>query len=534
MTWVGEAGPAAILLYDTTLRDGTQAEDIAFSVEDKLRIAHALDSFGIAYVEGGWPGSNPRDAEFFRALKGRPLGRARAAAFGATCRAGARPRDDVNLRALIEAETEVVTIFGKAWELHARTALGVSAPENADLIESSVRFLKARVGEVIFDAEHFFDGWRDDPEYALAMVRAAAAGGADWIVLCDTNGGSLPDQIQRGVLAARGAVERPLGIHCHNDAELAVANSLAAVAAGARQVQGTINGYGERCGNANLISIAANLALKLGRAPGVELLRLRELAALVAELANRPLASGAAYVGKSAFAHKGGVHVSAVVKDARTYEHVEPEVVGNQRRVLVSDLSGRANVMAKARECGIDLDEAAARAALGQLKALEAQGYQFEGAEASFELLLHKARGQHAPAFALIGYRVVDEKRALNEEPRSEATIQVEVAGEREHTAADGHGPVHALDRALRKALERFYPSLREVKLIDYKVRVIPAGLGTAAVVRVLVESTDGRGSFTTVGVSEDILEASFRALTDAIEYKLLRDRQACHDARSR
>jgi 2-isopropylmalate synthase len=515
------------VLYDTTLRDGTQGEDVAFSVHDKLRIAQALDDLGIGYIEGGWPGSNPRDAEFFQAVRKVHLARARVAAFGSTGRAGVAAEDDPQLEALLLAETGVVTIFGKSWELHALEALGISGAENALLIYNSIDFLRRRCDEVIFDAEHFFDGWKHNPEQALDTLRAAATAGAKTIVLCDTNGGSLPDEIARGTEAARLAVDTPLGIHCHNDGELAVANTLAAVAAGVRQVQGTINGYGERCGNANLIAIIANLSLKRGLSLGVDLSRLREVAALVAELANRPLLAGAAYVGSSAFAHKGGVHVSAVAKNPRTYEHVDPVVVGNARRVLVSDLSGRSNIVAKACERGIDLkaDDPAARAALERLKALEAQGYQFEGADASFELLLCKARGAHVPAFELVGYRVVDEKRqgggAL-----SEATIQVAVGGEREHTAAEGHGPVNALDHALRKALERFYPALRELHLVDYKVRVIPQGRGTASVVRVLIESSDGRASWSTVGVSENILDASFVALTDSIEYKLMKDRE--------
>jgi 2-isopropylmalate synthase len=525
-----------VLLYDTTLRDGTQAEDVAFSVHDKLRIAQALDALGVGWIEGGWPGSNPRDAEFFRAAAGLPLQNARMAAFGSTCRAGSSPEDDAQLRALLAAGTPTVTIFGKSWELHARAALGIAPAQNVDLIGQSVRFLRSRLDEVIYDAEHFFDGWKANPAYALDTLRVAAGAGASWIVLCDTNGGSLPEEIGRGVEAARRTVDVPLGIHCHNDGELAVANSLAAVAAGVRQVQGTINGYGERCGNANLISIAANLALKRGLSLGMDLGTLRELAALVAELANRPLASSAAYVGKGAFAHKGGVHVSAVARDPRTYEHVDPALVGNVRRVLVSDLSGRSNIVAKARERGLDLDadDPAARAALARLKELEAQGYQFEGADASFELLLHQARGAHVPAFELRGYRIIDEKRTREGRSVSEATIQIEVRGEREHTAAEGDGPVNALDHALRKALERFYPTLGELHLVDYKVRVIPQGKGTASVVRVLVESSDGHSSWSTVGVSENILDASFKALVDSIEYKLMKDGLLCPPAPSR
>ena len=523
-----------VLLYDTTLRDGAQSEDVAFSVADKLRIAAALDELGIAYVEGGWPGSNPRDAEFFEAARALKLARTRLCAFGSTTRPQVAPEDDPNVRSLLAAGTRVVTIFGKAWDLHVKTALGCSLEHNLALVHDTVAHLRGRVDEVIFDAEHFFDGWKANPEYALKVLRAAADGGAAWIVLCDTNGGSLPEEIARGIEAARKTADAPLGIHCHNDGELAVANSMMAVERGARQVQGTINGYGERCGNANLVPIAANLALKRGLDCGVDLKHLRDVAALVAETANRPLASGAAYVGTSAFAHKGGVHVSAVEKDPRTYEHIDPAAVGNLRRVLVSDLSGRSNILAKAREVGIDLDpsDPVAKTALARIKELEAQGYQFEGAEASFELLLHKARGHHRPAFTLVGYRVVDEKRGGR--GITEATIQVEVEGEREHTAAEGHGPVNALDTALRKALGRFYPQLAELHLVDYKVRVLPQGKGTASVVRVMIESGDGKDTWSTVGVSENILDASFEALVDSIEYKLMKDGVACRGERSR
>jgi len=513
-----------IEIYDTTLRDGTQGESINFSVADKLRIAEALDVLGIDFIEGGWPGSNPRDVAFFTAARQLNLKHARIAAFGSTRRQRFSCDADPNIQALIEAETPVVTIFGKSWELHVSDALRIDPQENLELIEDSVRYLSGRVDTVIYDAEHFFDGFRANPEYAIDTLRAAAAGGAHRIVLCDTNGGSLPDDVREATKAVVDHVDVPIGIHCHNDGELAVANSLAAISAGATHVQGTINGYGERCGNANLCSLIPNLELKLGREVigSVRLKHLRETAHFVSELANLALHSSAAFVGDSAFAHKGGVHVAAVERNPQTYEHIEPEVVGNKRRVLLSDLSGRGNLLAKARELNIDLS--AEQSVLDELKRLEHDGFEFEAAEASFELLVNRLRNTRNSYFELLGFRVIDEHRG-NSMPMSEATIKIRVGDHEEHCAASGNGPVNALDRALHRALSKFYPSLEKVHLVDYKVRVLRSSLhGSASLVRVLITSSDGEMSWGTVGVSANIVEASWRALVDAVEYKLMKD----------
>ncbi|HEY8370913.1 MAG TPA: citramalate synthase [Thermodesulfobacteriota bacterium] len=515
-------------LYDTTLRDGTQGEDVAFSVADKVRIAHRLDELGVRYIEGGWPGSNPRDIDFFDAARKERFAGARVVAFGSTRRSKLRAENDPNLQALLQAGTPVVTIFGKSWDLHVHEALRIPLEENLELIHDSVRFLKSRVDEVVYDAEHFFDGYEANPDYAMRTLEAAASAGADVLVLCDTNGGSMPRRIAdltREVVARFG---RPVGIHTHNDAEMAVANALAAVEAGARHVQGTINGFGERCGNANLISIIANLQLKLGYdvVTPAQLAKLREVSRYVYELANIQPLKRQPYVGDSAFAHKGGVHVSAVQRNARTYEHIDPAAVGNRTRVLVSDLSGRSNILAKAAEMGIDLagKDPVVKEVLERIKQLENRGYQFEAAEGSFELLMKRALGRHEPAFELVGFRVINEKRAPNEPTLAEATVMVKVDGQVEHTAAVGDGPVNALDRALRKALERFYPELREVRLVDYKVRILNGRDGTAAVTRVLIESADHEDKWETVGVSENIIQASWEALIDAIEYKIAKE----------
>jgi 2-isopropylmalate synthase len=483
-----------------------------------------LDGLGVDIIEGGWPGSNPRDGAFFEEVRRLQLQQAAIAAFGSTRRRNLSCPEDPGIQALLAAETSVITIFGKSWGLHVTDALRIDLDENLEIIEDSVRYLSERVPFVIYDAEHFFDGYRSSPEYALATLRAAAAGKPHRIVLCDTNGGSLPDDVARITRAVGKEIEVPLGIHCHNDGELAVANTLAAVSAGATHVQGTINGYGERCGNANLCSIIPNLEHKLGhQAIGGERLRkLRATARFVSEIANLSLDSRAAFVGDSAFAHKGGVHVSAVERNPKTYEHIDPEIVGNRRRVLVSDLSGRANLLAKARELGMHLDEEAR--VLAELKRLEHQGFEFEAAEASFELLVHRLRSAPEPYFELLGFRVIDEHRGPLM-PMSEATVKIKVGDCVEHTAASGNGPVHALDQALRRALEKFYPSLGDVYLVDYKVRVISGALsGTASLVRVLITSTDGKTQWGTVGVSANIVEASWRALVDAVEYKLMKD----------
>jgi 2-isopropylmalate synthase len=519
-------------LYDTTLRDGCQAEDIAFTVEDKIRIAERLDDFGVEYIEGGWPGSNPRDEAFFAAAKSLSLKQARLAAFGSTRRVGIKASDDANLKMLLRAATPVVTIFGKTWDLHVRDDLRISKQQNVEIIHDSVAYLKRHVDVVIFDAEHFFDGFHHHPDFAIECVRAAADAGADLVCLCETNGGRLPHEVAAGVDAAKAVLACPIGIHCHNDSELAVANSLVAVQHGAVQVQGTINGIGERCGNANLCSVVANLQLKLGCKviSAAQLRHLRELSHFVYELANAEPNKRQAFVGSSAFAHKGGIHVAAVQKNPETYEHINPELVGNRQRVLVSDLSGRGNIVYKANEFGVDLDlhNPQVRQVLAELKELENRGFQFEGAEASFELLMQKGlNGKKMRSFRLIGFRVIDEKRHEDEEPIAEATIMIEGPdGSIEHTAAQGNGPVHALDMALRKALVKFYPQIEEMKLLDYKVRVLGGDEGTAALVRVLIESGDGHSRWGTVGVSHNVIEASWQALVDSMDYKLYLDRK--------
>ncbi|HEX6717426.1 MAG TPA: citramalate synthase [Pyrinomonadaceae bacterium] len=513
-----------IEIYDTTLRDGTQGEAINFSVADKCRIAEELDSLGVDFIEGGWPGSNPRDIAFFEEIRRLNLKHARIAAFGATRRKGLACESDKSIQSLIEAQTPVVTVFGKSWELHVTEALRMSLEENLDIIADTVRYLSRNVDVVVYDAEHFFDGYRANPEYAMDTLKAAASSGAKRIVLCDTNGGSLPQAVESVTRMVADLIKIPLGIHCHNDGELAVANTLAAVAGGAIHVQGTINGYGERCGNANLCSVIPNLELKLGcSAIGHERLRkLRDTAHLVSEIANLAPYPSAAFVGDSAFAHKGGVHVSAVERNPLTYEHIPPETVGNRRRVLVSDLSGRSNLLAKARELDMELDDE--QRILEEIKRLEHDGLEFEAAEASFELLVHKLRNQPEPYFELIAFRAIDEHSGASM-PMSEATVKIRVGGRIEHSAASGTGPVNALDQALRRALGPFYPSLAEVRLVDYRVRVIKSSLsGTASVVRVLITSSDGRTKWVTVGVSANIVEASWRGLVDSVEYKLMKD----------
>ena len=517
-----------VLIYDTTLRDGCQAEDISFTLQDKLRITEKLIELGIDYVEGGYPGSNPRDADFFRQVKKLKLKKTKIAAFGTTRRPSSKPSQDLNLKVLLDADTPVITLVGKSWDLHVRDDLRISKKANLEIITDSVAYMKSRVDEVIFDAEHFFDGYRSNPEYAIECLRAAQEGGADWIVLCDTNGGRLPSDIRAAITALAGEITTPLGIHCHNDGELAVANTMAAVEMGVRQVQGTINGFGERCGNLNLCSLIPNLQLKMGKKciDPEQLKRVREVSHYFYELANIQPNKHQPYVGDSAFAHKGGLHVSGILKNRETYEHIDPELVGNRQRVLVSDLAGRSNIVYKAEEYGIELknDDHAVQEILSRIKDLESQGYEFEAAEASFELLIQEALGRRKKNFRLVGFRVIDEKRKENEPPISEATIMVEVDGVLEHAAAMGNGPVNALDMALRKALTKFYPSLKEVELLDYKVRVLSSGEGTAASVRVLMESGDKKERWGTVGVSHNVIEASWQAVVDSIDYKLYKD----------
>ncbi len=517
-----------VTIYDTTLRDGTQGEGVSFSMEDKVRLATRLDAIGIHYIEGGWPGSNPKDLRFFRRMQDVPLKHAKLAAFSMTRRAGGTAEGDANMRALVDAGAPVATIVGKSWDFHVTHALETTLPENLAMIGDTIAWLRPRMDEVIYDAEHFFDGFRANRDYAIATLRAAEEAGAHWLVLCDTNGGTLPFDLVEILREVKRHVRAPLGIHVHNDAECAVANTLAAVREGVGQVQGTVNGYGERCGNANLVSIVPSLVLKMrvDCIPEPNVRELRDLSRFVSELANRTPWPSQPYVGDSAFAHKGGMHVSAVVKHPDTYEHVDPESVGNHRRVLVSELSGRSNILWKAREYGIDLDHDTpdSRRILERLKDLEDRGFLFEGAEASFELLMERALGRHAPYFDLEAYRVIVEEQDGSADPVAEATVRVRVKGMLEHTAAAGNGPVNALDHALRKALEEFYPNLREMRLIDYKVRILDESKGTAAKTRVLITSGDGRETWGTVGVAENIIEASWLALVDSIEYKLRRD----------
>tara|TARA_B100000686_G_scaffold352262_1_gene453652 strand:+ start:6560 stop:8149 length:1590 start_codon:yes stop_codon:yes gene_type:complete len=514
-----------ILLYDTTLRDGSQSEDVSFTVEDKIRIACKLDELGVHYIEGGWPGSNPRDIDFFKAFRQSELGQARLAAFGSTRLVNKKAETDPSIQALLEAETPVVTIFGKTWDLHVREALNTSLDENLRMVEETVSYLKKQDREVMFDAEHFFDGYKGDYKYALKVVSTAADAGADWIILCDTNGGSMPWEIRSAVETVKRSCSASLGIHSHNDSELAVANALIAIDAGADQVQGTVNGIGERCGNCNLISVIPNLRLKMNIdcVTAEQMSTLKEASGFVDELINRAHWKHQPYVGKSAFAHKGGVHVNAIKKNRATYEHVDPTIIGNQTRILISDLSGKSNIAFKAREFGIDLDDndPKVKKILDTLKSAENLGYQYEGAEGSFELLMRDAVGTKEHFFEFIGFRVIVEKRKEDEAPISEATVKMRVNGVLAVTAAEGLGPVNALDCAIRKALVKFYPELKEVNLYDYKVRILEEKKGTTAKTRVLIESGDNSSTWGTVGVSENIIEASWQALIDSIHYKL-------------
>jgi 2-isopropylmalate synthase len=517
-----------LTVYDTTLRDGAQREGISFSVSDKLKITQRLDGFGIDYIEGGWPGSNPKDIEYFRKVRQYDLKHSKITAFSSTRRAGIRVRDDLNIQALLAAETAVVTIFGKSWDFHVTDAISTTLDENIQMIRDTVAFLKEMGREVIYDAEHFFDGYHFNPDYAMATILAAQEAGADYVVLCDTNGGLMPFTLQRVLREVKNEIGAPLGVHFHDDAGMAVANSVIAAEMGIRQIQGTINGYGERCGNANLCTIIANLQLKLNETV-VHPDQLEELTCLsryVAELANLSPMDQQPYVGANAFAHKGGIHVDAVLKHAHTYEHVQPELVGNERRILVSELSGKSNVLFKARENDIDLskENPQTKAVLEKLKELEFQGYQFEGAEASFELLIWKAFKIHQRLFESLGVRTIVEKRGDNGNVLSEATVKLRIGTEDYLTAGEGNGPVHALDQALRKALMHVYPEIKHFQLVDYKVRVLDGKDGTGARVRVLIETRDERKkkSWGTVGVSPNIIEASWQALVDSVEYGLL------------
>lgn len=513
-----------VKVFDTTLRDGTQAENISLSAEDKLHIAKKLDEFGVDYIEGGWPGSNPKDMQFFELAKKIKFKHAKICAFGSTKRAKFSVEDDPNIRALLDAETPAISIFGKTWLLHVEKALKISPEKNLELIRQSVEYLKKNGKEVIYDAEHFFDGYKDNTDYAIKTLKTAEAAGADLIALCDTNGGSLPSEVTEIVKAVKEQVSIPLGIHAHNDSGLAVANSIAAVQAGATQIQGTINGYGERCGNANLCEVIPNLQLKAGFPciPEENMKLLTTLSHYVSEIANLAHPNMLPFTGKSAFAHKGGVHVSAVMKDSSSYEHMDPETVGNIRRVLVSDLSGQSNIRYKAEELNIDINKHQDKLPeiVHALKDKENQGYQYEAAEGSLKLLIRKITDEYQEFFTLKGFRILIEKDE-NGEVRSEATVRMDVDGEFEHSAAEGNGPVNALDMALRKALTKFYPKIKKMKLSDYKVRVLDAKEATGAKVRVLIDSTNTAGSWGTVGVSENIIEASWEALTESISYYL-------------
>lgn len=518
-----------IQVYDTTLRDGCQSEDVSLTIEDKVTIAQRLDDLGFDYIEGGWPGSNDRDAAFFKEIKKIKIRHAKIAAFGSTRRSGVRAAADRNLQLILRTGTQVATVVGKTWDMHVREALRIPLNENLEILNDTIAFLKKNFDEAIFDAEHFFDGYFHNPEYALACLKAVDDAGVTLIALCDTNGGRLPGEIEAAVTAARAAVNCPIGIHCHNDSDVAVANTLAGVRAGAVQVQGTINGFGERCGNANLVSIIANLQLKLGYhcVPPAKLKTMREVSRLVYELANITPFARQPYVGRSAFAHKGGLHVSGIQRNTATYEHIDPALLGNDRRVLLSELSGRANIVYKAKEFGLELDTENDKIGvlLDELKRLEGAGYTFDGADASFELLMLRTLGLAKEHFNFVSFRVFDDKWHEDRAPFSEAVIVIEGPdGVRTRNSAIGNGPVNALDSALRQALLPYYPNLEAMQLVDYKVRVLDNGAGTEARVRVLIESTDGKRRWGTVGLSSNVVEASWQALVDSIEYKLHKD----------
>ncbi|MEI7959224.1 MAG: citramalate synthase [Verrucomicrobiota bacterium] len=513
-----------VTIYDTTLRDGTQGTGISFSVLDKIRVAERLDAFGVHYIEGGWPGSNPKDAEFFEEARKRTWKHAKIAAFGSTRRGNLTVEDDPQVRALLDAGSPVVTLVGKSWILHVREVLNVALEENRAMIRDTVAYFKAHGREVCYDAEHFFDGYKEDPDYAVSTLLAAVEGGVDLPVLCDTNGGTLPEEVEaitRDVIARIGM---PVGIHTHNDSGLGVANALAAVRAGAVQVQGTINGYGERVGNCDLTTVMPNLQIKMGIPVVPDLTRLRELSLFVDDLANSQHNIRAPYVGSCAFAHKGGIHVNAVQKLARSYEHIRPEEVGNSQNILVSELSGQSNVLLKAEALGFHLQKGSPEVAeiLQEIKRREALGYEFEAADGSFDLLIRKALHHHQPLFELLEYHCTFRRSGAGSCDTCEATVKLKINGEKQYTVDEGDGPVNALDAALRKALRPFYPQIDEIKLEDYKVRILDSKQGTAAPTRVLIMSTDGTSDWGTVGVSDNIIEASWLALVDALEFKLL------------
>jgi 2-isopropylmalate synthase len=517
-----------IAIYDTTLRDGSQGEGVNFSLQDKLLLTAKLDDLGVDYIEGGYPLSNPKDFEYFQAVRSLPLKRAKVIAFGMTRRKNAKPADDTCLKALLDSQAPVVTIVGKTWDMHVCDILGTSLDENLRMIADSVAHCKAAGREVFYDAEHFFDGYKANPEYALQTLKAAEEAGAAVVILCDTNGGTMPEQVAERVEVVRKALRCAIGIHCHNDCDLAVANTLAAVHKGATQVQGTMNGIGERCGNVDLVSVIANLALKYGHEvlqPG-SLKRLTEASRYVYEVANMNFRPGQPFVGTSAFAHKGGMHTHAVARNPVSYEHIDPTLVGNERRILVSELSGQSTILTKTAKYAINHDRALMHQLLMQVQNLENAGYEFEAAEASFDILVKKAMGQYQPWFERIAYRVNIE-HDHGPQTLTEATVKLRVDEQVQHTVSEGDGPVNALDGALRKALLPHYSRLAEMQLVDYKVRVVNAREGTAARVRVVIESRDGSDVWGTVGVSENIIEASWEALTDAYLFGLLHPRDA-------
>ena len=513
-----------VFLYDTTLRDGTQREDISLSIEDKLTIAKRLADFGIHYIEGGWPGSNPKDAEFFVRAAKLDLGATKLAAFGSTRHKHTKCEQDINLQALLDAATPAVTLVGKSWDYHVSQVLTTTPEENLAMIRESVAYMKSKGREVIFDAEHFFDGFIANQEFAMATLEAAASAGADWLVLCETNGGNLPWQVEEIVRAVAQRIATPLGVHCHNDSGCAVANSLAAVRGGCQQVQGTINGYGERVGNANLVTILANLQLKMNRqvvAPE-HLRELTQLSRYIAEVVNLKLDDHTPYSGYSAFTHKGGIHVAAMLKARDSYQHIDPALVGNEMRSVISELSGRGNIIFQAQAMGIDLNREEAQHVLNQIKHLEHEGFTFEAAEASVELMLHRLRPDYIHPFELIDFFVITERRQ-SRGLLSEATVKIKVGGEVKFTAAEGNGPVNALASALSNALTWAYPILNTVRLTDYKVRILDSATGTASATRVLIDFQSGTEAWTTVGASPNIIEASWCALSDSMEYALIR-----------
>lgn len=519
--------PSKITIYDTTLRDGSQTEGVAFTLNDKLKITEKLDDLGVHYIEGGWPGSNPKDKAYFKEVRSKKLKNSVIAAFGSTRRAKTKPSEDANLRELIKSKTPTITIFGKSWDLHVTDVIRTTLDENILMIADSVGFLKSKKKEVFYDAEHFFDGYKRNPKYALQTILAAQDAKADCIVLCDTNGGTMPSEVKDIIGEVKRQISVPLGIHTHNDLAMGVANSIAAIEAGCIHVQGTFNGLGERCGNADLCTIIGILHTKMNlkSIPGKNVKFLMPTSYFISEISNMKVADNTAFVGHSAFAHKGGVHIDAMIKNPLAYEHVDPSVVGNHRRYVTSELAGKMPIVLKAQEMSVHLDKKSpeAKKLLKNLQDKEHSGYQFEAADASFELFVKRSLKKYKPFFKLEGFKTASEKQ-IDGRVLAEATVRINVNGESQFSASDGAGPVEAMDKALRRALKRFYPRLEEMHLTDYKVRVLDTTAGTSAKVRVLIESQDGTDSWTTVGVHENIIEASWEALTDSIEYKLLKD----------